>query len=180
MRVVQANNPYQGEAMFRKKVLFALAIVTASALTGCTGSTTPQQTEITTLPSVPSAATTETTVAIDGVKWTCEDIVDTRSSKCNKLMQRVFDDYEWNLHRYITQGNLSKLKEHEDITVEEVAYVGLVACATMTGPPNYEDYFLAFEHDERFKTLSDPRPALADAWSEAEKLLCFTKEEANS
>jgi hypothetical protein len=160
--------------------LFALAIATASTLAGCTGSTTPQQTEIATLSTTPSAVAAETTAAIDGNKWTCEDILDARSSKCNKLMQRVFDDYEWNLHRYITQGNLSKLKEHAGITVEKVAYVGLVACATMTGPPNYEDYFLAFEHDERFKTLSDSRPALAEAWSEAEKLLCFTKEEANS
>jgi hypothetical protein len=95
-------------------------------------------------------------------------------------MQRVFDDYGWNLYRFINEGELKQLKAQEVTTPDKLAYVGIVACATMTGPPNYEDYFLAFEHDERFKTLSDPRPALADAWSEAEKLLCFTKDEANS
>jgi hypothetical protein len=164
-----------------RNVLFALAIIATPALASCSGSTPPpQETEIVTPTSMPSTVSTDSTVAIDNNQWTCKDIVDTSSEHCNPLMQRVFDDYGWNLYRFINEGELNELKAQKVITPDKIAYVGLVACATMTGPPNYEDYFLAFEHDERFKTLSDPKPALADAWSEAEKLLCFTKEEANS
>lgn len=152
-----------------KRIIFASLAIAAVALTGCSGST-----DTTDKGDGGGGTTTtpETTVEIDGSKYTCEEITASEPQECGPFTQQAFDTYKENIDGYVRSGRLGPLNDANQFTYEDAAFAGLGACAIVLSGEGQNEYIDFMMDTPPFNDMLTERVMYLPAWFTAEDYLC--------
>jgi hypothetical protein len=72
----------------------------------------------------------ERTVLIQGKRYTCSQIIDSKSGACDGNMQKAFNKWAPNIDNYVNSGRLGPWGNGDSppLSYERVAMLGLLAC----------------------------------------------------
>lgn len=139
---------------------------------------TPTQTVATETSASATPSAEERTVLVQGKRYTCPQIIDSKTGDCEESIQRAFNKWAPNIDDYVNSGKLGPWGNGESppLSYERVALLGLLACGMNAEGLDIERFVqittVAVPELATMEPLTPEREEIRAFWRTAQTVMC--------
>lgn len=156
---------------------FAAGVTMVAALTGgCAGDTAGQPKtgpESGPEPSDSESQPRPSTVHIDGRDYTCAQVTASEPQDCGEYTQMAFDKHKERIDTFVNSDRHGPVfNDPQMLRFEDVAFAGLVACATLLEGGDENEFIDDVLTEQPFSEMELARVEVLPVWFSAQRYLC--------
>jgi hypothetical protein len=139
---------------------------------------TPTQTVATETSASATQSAEERTVLIQGKRYTCPQVIDSKTGDCDGTIQRAFNRWAPNIDNYVNSGKLGPWGNGDSppLSYERVALLGLLACGMNAEGLGIERFVqittVAVPELATMEPLTPEREEIRAFWRAAQTVMC--------